>query len=282
MSEQPFQEISIDFITGFPPSQGADGETYDAILVIVDRFTKMGLFIPTIKTLNAASMASLLYKHVECRFGSPLGIVSDRDKLFTSEFWKEFTKTRGILRRLSTAFHPQTDGQTERLHQTIEKILRIHALEGDPLLWSRKLPEAEFTYNNSTHATTGVSSFEALYGYHPRMVEYVEGRNPIKVQGVKERLQRLEQVRKAMRRHWAQAVEAQKKGYNKRHTPIEFRPGDIVGLSTKNFRFKNRKLTLTYIKVKIPKRIGSQAYQVILPTQYSRMHDVFPVSLLEL
>jgi len=154
----------MDFITKLPPCQHKD-RIVDAVLVIVDRFTKVALFVPTSATLTAAELAQLMYEHLECRFGTPLGIVSDRDSLFTSKIWTELSKARQMKQRLSTAYHPQTDGQTERTHQALQHYLRCFS--GAEQQWAPLLPEAEFAYNNSVHVTIGVSPFEALYGYHP-------------------------------------------------------------------------------------------------------------------
>jgi hypothetical protein len=275
---QPFEEISMDFITKLPPCQHKD-RMVDAVLVIVDRFTKVALFVPTSATLTAAELAQLLYEHLECRFGTPLGIVSDRDSLLTSDFWTELSKARQMKQRLSTAYHPQTDGQTERTHQALQHYLRCFS--GAEQQWAPLLPEAEFAYNNSVHVTIGVSPFEALYGYHPRMVDYVPS-SQLKVQGVHERLSKLAQTRERMYVHWQKAVDSQKKYYDARHQWVEFQVGETVGLSTKNFRFKEgKKLAPRFIPVKVTERIGSQAYKVQLPVKYSRLHDVFPVSLLE-
>ncbi|KPM33905.1 hypothetical protein AK830_g12666, partial [Neonectria ditissima] len=276
----PFQEISMDFITGLPNSARADGEEYDAILVIVCRMTKYAMFLPCKKTITAAQLAQLLHEHVECKFGSPEGIVSDRDKLLTSQFWKELMIERATRRRLSTAYHPQTDGQTERTNQTVGKYLRIFAGKA-PQRWAAQLPEAEFAYNNSQHSSIGVSPMQALYGYHPRVVEYVPQHSRTTVQGVTERIETLRRVRAEARACWEQAVESQAKNYNKRHIEQEYKVGQIVGLSTRNFRFKHRKLAPKFIRVAIAERIGKQAYRVHLPKQYRRMHDVFPVSLIE-
>jgi hypothetical protein len=281
LPEEPFQEISLDFITGLPESSVQDRRC-DAILVIVDRFTKLALFIPTRKSISAADLAQIFYKEVECRFGTPLGIVSDRDSLLTSEFWKEFCREREIKRRLSTAYHPQTDGQTERTHQTLQKYLRSYCGQ-DPTYWARVLAEAEFSYNNRVHDTIGVSPYMALYGYNPRMVEYVADRTDGKVQGVKERMKRFAEVRRSMAEHWEAAVASQKRYYDRRHSPVEFKKNQIVGLSTRNFPFKAgmRKLAPTFIRTRIVEKVGTQAYRVVLPTKYRRLHDVFPVSLLE-
>lgn len=283
LPSHPFQEISMDFITGLPESSRDNGLVYDAVLVIVDRFTKLALFIPTQKTLNAAGLARILWEEVECRFGTPLGIVGDRDTLFTSQFWREFADHRQITRRLSTAYHPQTDGQTERTHQSLQKFLRTRCVVA-PTVWATELPAAEFSYNNSRHSSLGISPFQALMGYNPRMVAYVPGRMKTSVEGVRERLARMEHVREQMAEHWASALRSQAKHYNGRHTPMEYREGQVVGLSTKHFRFKGKgakKLAPRFIRVVITGRVGSQAYRVQLPAKYSRLHDVFPVSLLE-
>lgn len=279
LPEGPWQEISLDFITGLPSSYRDDGKVYDAILVIVDRFTKMALFIPTYKTLTAAELARILYEQVECHFGTPLGIVSDRDHLLTSKFWAEWCVVRETQRRLSTAYHPQTDGQTERTHQMLEKWLRTCC---DSQHWASHLHEAEFAYNNRRHNTIGVSPFEALYGFHPRMTEFIPGRQSPKVQGVIERLRKTAAIRQEMQRHWEQAVQTQQEWYNRRHQEMHFEAGQIVGLSTKTLRFKeSKKVHPTYIRVRILRKVGQQAYQVKLPDKYSRVHDVFPVSSLE-
>lgn len=280
LPSHPFQEISLDFITGLPESARSNGESYDAILVIVCRMTKYAMFIPTTKKLKATGLAALLYEHVESRFGTPEGIVSDRDKLITSKFWADLMKERAILRRLSTAYHPQTDGQTERTHQTLEKYLRAYAGD-EPDRWAIQLLEAAFAYNNSWHSTIGVSPNEALYGYHPRCVEYVPSEARTNVQGVAERLEILGRVRKLARDHWHRASESQSKYYNARHKPQAYHRGQYVGVSTKNWRFKHPKLAPRFIRVKILARHGEQAYAVELPKIYQRMHNVFHVSLLE-
>ena len=113
----------MDFITQLPISQ-IGAEEYNAILTIVDRYTKMAIFLPVQDTINAAGMAELLHKEVELRYGCPSGIVSDRDSRITSKFWAEICYYSFIKRRMSTAFHPQTDGQTEVLNRIVESYLR--------------------------------------------------------------------------------------------------------------------------------------------------------------
>jgi Chromo (CHRromatin Organisation MOdifier) domain/Integrase zinc binding domain len=279
LPEHPWQEISMDFITGLPMSSNRQGERLDAILVVVDRFTKAALFIPTEKTLTAPGLAALLYELVECRYGTPEGIVGDRDKLFTSTFWKEYSEQLAMKRRLSTAYHPQTDGQTERVHQTIEHYLRSFAAQSHT--WAPLLPEAQFAYNNSFHSTIGTSPNHALYGYHPRVVDGPPS-DESKVQGVRERIRHVSEIRSRARDCWKRATESQTRYYNRRHQEKEYDRGQIVGLSTKNFRFKDgHKLAPTYIRVRILERVGKQAYKVALPTKYAKIHNVFPVAMIE-
>jgi len=164
--KQPWESVSMDMITGLPPSADADSKAYDAILVIVDRFTKMAKYFPVRKTIGAVDMAQLFHDHIICAFGTPASIVKDRGSIFTSQFWSSLCFYMKARRRLSTAFHPQTDGQTERQNQMLEHYLRcyINYRQDD---WVKWLPQAEFAYNNAAHSLTGTSPFFAMYGYNP-------------------------------------------------------------------------------------------------------------------
>jgi len=132
----------MDFIMDLPKSDG-----YDTILVVLDRLTKMSHFIPYSKELDARQFANLLMKEIVRLDGLPHGIITDRGTLFTPDLWMETTGKLGIERRLSTAFHPQTDGQTERTNAILEQFLRayINYQQDD---WCGSLPVAEFAYNN--------------------------------------------------------------------------------------------------------------------------------------
>jgi hypothetical protein len=123
--ERPWQEVSLDFITQLPWSYIGTAK-YDAILVIVDHYTKMAKFIPTTTNLAAPEFAAVFYENIELKYGSLRGIVSDRDTRITSKFWAEVCSYSLIKRRLSTAFHPQTDGQTEILNRILENYLRLY------------------------------------------------------------------------------------------------------------------------------------------------------------
>ena len=161
LPSSPWTYISVDFITDLPESKGNKN-----IMVVVDRFTKMAHFIPTAKR-ESAVVARLFLENVWKYHGLPLDVVSDRDGVFTGHFIADLYKFLGIKRSMSTAFHPQTDGQTERLNQTIEHFLRTYCnYEQDN--WTEMLPMAEYAYNNSKHAATKITPFYANYGYEPR------------------------------------------------------------------------------------------------------------------
>jgi len=162
----PWQSIAMDFITELPASEG-----HDQLWVIIDRFTKMAHFLPLrTEGKTAADLAVIFAREVWKYHGLPTNIVSDRDSRFTSETWKEFLRLLGIWPQMLTAFHPQTDGQTERLNQTIEAYLRAFvSKEQDD--WVCLLPMAEFVYNNSTTTGNGMSPFYANYGFHPAAMD---------------------------------------------------------------------------------------------------------------
>jgi hypothetical protein len=153
----------MDHVGALPESKG-----HDAILVVVCRLTKQAIFIPVRTDDTAPQLADHFVRHVFSKHGLPADIVSDRGSLFVSKFWASLCKALEIQSNLSTAYHPQTDGQTERTIQTLEQYLRtfINYQQDD---WYDQLPLAEFVYNNAPHSATGVSPFFANKGFHPRL-----------------------------------------------------------------------------------------------------------------
>jgi transposase InsO family protein len=281
---QPWEQVTMDFIVGFPPVMGRDGMEKDAILVVVDRFTKMVRFFPVTTEIRSQELAELLHHEIHLKYGVPRGYVSDRGSVFTSQFWGDLCYLMKIQQRLSTAFHPQTDGQTERANQTLIQYLRCFATE-NPMIWASVLPEAEFVCNNATNATTGATSFFAFMGYHPQIHEWVED-TPSEGKmhpNAAERMRKLQEIRGKLTRHWQEAVKRQKTQYDKKHKEQEFRQGQLVLLSTQNLTLETpKKMTPKFIgPFRILGRVGSLAYRLSLPEKYSRLHDVFPVSLLE-
>lgn len=161
-----WKHISMDFIEGLPKSG-----SYNCILVVVDRFSKYAHFLPLSHPFTALQVAVTFMNNIFKLHGLPKVIVSDRDKVFTSNLWKELFKLLGTELHKSSAYHPQTDGQTERLNQCLETYLRcfVHSC---PTKWSSWLALAEFWYNTSYHSSLGNTPFFVLYGNHPQQLGF--------------------------------------------------------------------------------------------------------------
>jgi hypothetical protein len=279
-----FEEVSLDFITGLPPARDRTGCAFDAILVIVCRFSKMAIYIPAQKSWDAKEFAEAYFKEIILKFGVQNGIVSDRGSVFTSAFWAEICYQLQVKRRLSTAFHPQTDGQTERQNQTLEQYLRIFttASQDD---WVSLLPIAQFAYNNSVHDSTKTTPFYAVYGKHPILtMPPVDSRQEGEVPSAIDRVKRIHAARKSLTEHLKAAQEYQRRYHNKSHKPESFRQGDLVLLSTKHLHLRHqpsKKLSSKFVgPFRVQDAVGTQAYRLILPPNY-RIHNVFHISLLE-
>ncbi|GJP33387.1 hypothetical protein CLOM_g17931 [Closterium sp. NIES-68] len=158
---RPWQQVTMDYVTGLPAGPSRN----DAILVVVDRLTKMAHFIACQQTIIAEQTARLFLTNVIRLHRLPSAIISDRDPKFTSNFWRHLWDQFGTKLQFSSAYHPQTDGQTERVNQTMEQL--IHTTCTDPSTWEQSLPLLEFAYNNATSATTNQSPFFLNYGQDP-------------------------------------------------------------------------------------------------------------------
>ena len=154
----------MDLITQLPPS----AEGYTAIAVFVDRLSKMARLVPCHDTTTAEQFADLFVNTVFRSHGMPRELISDRDTRFTSEFWAALTQRLGVTRAMSSAFHPQTDGQTERVNRIIEDMLR-HFIDPSHGNWVRLLPLVEFAYNDSWHETAKAIPFVLNYGRRPAL-----------------------------------------------------------------------------------------------------------------
>lgn len=157
-----WQSISMDFVEGLPSSRGKN-----CILVIVDRFSKYAHFVPLSHPFTAFTMAKLFLQHVYRLHGLPTSIISDRDRVFTSQLWQELFRLPGVSLKMSTAYHPQTDGQTERVNQCMEMFLRCF-VNACPHKWIDWIYLAEYWYNTTWHSSLGFSPFYVLYGHKPR------------------------------------------------------------------------------------------------------------------
>jgi transposase InsO family protein len=161
VQEKPWEDISIDFVTGLPECEG-----YDAIWVVVDRWSKMRHFIPCRTTVDARGVAEMFLREVVRLHGLPKMIISDRGPQFAAMFWKRLCEQLGVDRWLSMTFHRQTDGQTERMNASMEQFLRIFtSYQQDD--WVQWLPLAECAANNGTSETTKCSAFFAVRGVDP-------------------------------------------------------------------------------------------------------------------
>ncbi|CAI7869348.1 unnamed protein product [Closterium sp. NIES-54] len=170
--ERPWQQVTMDFVTGMPARPSGN----DAVLVAVDRLTKMAHFAPCRTTITAKETARLFIPTVVQLHRIPSAIISDRDPKFTSKFWKEKWAQYGTKLQFSSAYHPQTDGQTERTNQTMDQLIRINC--SDPARWEDSLAMLEFAFNNAPSSTTNHSPFFLNYGMDPMVPTTTTLENP--------------------------------------------------------------------------------------------------------
>src|ERR1700743_371535 len=224
--DQPWRSIAMDFITDLPNSNG-----YDTILVVIDRLTKMSHFIPCQKDLNARQFATLFMQHIVRLHGIPRDIITDRGSLFTSELWKETTKNLGIERRLSTAFHPQTDGQTERTNAILEQYLHSY-INYQQDNWSNLIAIAEFAYYNVYQETIKTTPFYANYGRNPehQLMNHI-------ITGKGTTAENMENLHQTLRDEMNNAQIRQKENYNQHRKPDpNLKSGDMVWFIPRNVK----------------------------------------------
>ena len=278
--EHPWQHISWDFVTGLPEADGKD-----AVLVVVCRLTKMRHLIPCSERTSAKDLADLFVANVWRLHGLPETIVSDRGSTFASEFWSQLCSRLGIQPRLSTAFHQQTNGQTERMNAIFEAYLRAYvAYQQDD--WLRLLPLAEFVGNNTESETIGTTLFFANSGCHPKMNFELDqpaqaNLDALDADSQARRLQEIhEHCRVNMR--WAQDRYKEFADRNRLPAPV-YRPGDKVWLDARNITTTRPCRKLDYKRLgpfTVKRAIGSHAYELDLPATL-RIHPVQHTWLLE-
>ena len=285
--EWKWDKVTMDFVEGLPRTPTG----HDSIWVVVDRLTKVAHFIPISKGTPAMKLADLYQREIVRLHGIPQVITTDRDSLFTSHYWRELHQALGTKLQFSTAFHPQTDGQTERVNQILEDMLRSCVLDFGGT-WERHLPLVEFAYNNSYQSTIGMAPYEALYGRRCRSpIHWHESgekkhlKDQIGIQRGPDLIQQMVDKVQLIRQRMLEAQSRQKSYADNRRRELSFDVGDKVFLKVSPIRGvmrfgKRGKLSPRYVgPYEILERIGDVAYRVALPPTLA-VHDVFHVSML--
>lgn len=271
--------VTMDLITQLPPTTRG----HDAVFTIVDKLSKRTLFLPTTTNVTAVGLAQLYFDQVFRHHGLPRTIVSDRDPRFTSKFWDSLFGLLDTKLAMSTSFHPQTDGQSERANRTLEDMLRAYCHDRQDT-WDTRLAAAEFAYNNSVNDSTGFTPFFLDSGRHPHTpATLLSGTSRPSYNVASERF--LTQWRSDIehaKTNIRAAQERQAKYANLKRRDYAFRVGDRVLLSSKDINLKDLtpKLRLKYLGPwKIIKVISPVAYKLDLPLSL-KVHPVFHISKL--
>uniref|UniRef100_A0A672HVL4 Gypsy retrotransposon integrase-like protein 1 n=1 Tax=Salarias fasciatus TaxID=181472 RepID=A0A672HVL4_SALFA len=270
---RPWSHIALDFVTGLPPSSGKT-----VILSIVDRFSKAAHFVPLDKLPSARETADLLVSEVVRVHGIPADIVSDRGPQFTSDVWRAFCAALGATVSLTSGFHPQSNGQTERLNQEMETLLRCATAE-DPLAWSAHLPWVEYAHNSLVCSSSGLSPFQCSLGYQPPLFPSQE--RELAVPSVQAAMRRCERVWKRARAALLRSSRQMEQQANRKRTPAPcYSPGQRVWLRAKDLPLKveSRKLAPRYVgPFEVDRIINPSAVRLKLPASM-RIHPTFHVS----
>ncbi|KAG8503904.1 hypothetical protein CXB51_001877 [Gossypium anomalum] len=259
--EWKWDRVTMDFVTGLPLTL----KKKDAIWVVIDKLTKSAHFIPIRMDYSLDKLAELYISEIVRLHGVPLSIISDRDPRFTSRFWKKLQEALGTKLSFSTAFHPQTDGQSERVIQVLEDMLRCCVLEFQGS-WEKYLPLVEFAYNNSYQSSLKMAPYEALYGRKCRTPLYWTELKENQIYGV-DLVKETEEKVKIIRDCLKAASDRQKSYADLKRKGIEFG--------------KKGKLSPRFIgPFEVIERVGPLAYRLALPIELEKIHNVFHVSML--
>jgi hypothetical protein len=280
--ETRWETVSMDFIMQLPMTKQGN----DAIMVVVDKLSKQAHFIPTKTNVSAPEVASLFFREIVRHHGVPKNVISDRDPRFTSLFWKALWQQLGTKLSMSTAYHPQSDGQTEVTNKTLENMLRAYA-DYRQDNWDECLTSAEIAYNNSVQVSTGYTPYYLNCGQHPNLPivdavnEEAKSNNPT----VNELLSRMHEAITTAKANLQAAQQRQSHYANQHRRELIFTVGDQVMLSTVNFRVMNPDRTVKLMPrfigpLRVKKVVSDVAYELQLPPSL-KVHPVFHVSKLK-
>jgi hypothetical protein len=275
--------VSMDLITALPRSRSGN----DAIVVFVCKLTKMVHYVATTTNVTAPQLATLFMREVVRLHGVPEAILSDRDPRFTAHFWRAFWAQLGTTLTMSTAYHPQTDGQTERANRTLEEMLRsrVNFAQSD---WDEHLAAAELAANNAQQSSTGFSPFYLNYGQEVQLPldQAIAGLRPSNNPAASERIKRLAADLARARQHIEQAQKRQAHYADQHRRAVTFKVGDQVLLSTDHLKLtgsekRTPKLTYKFLgPFKVKRVINDNAYELDLPAQL-QIHPVLNISRLK-
>ncbi|KAD3068716.1 hypothetical protein E3N88_36596 [Mikania micrantha] len=275
-----WEDLAMNFIVGLPPSKG-----FNVILVVVDHLSKYAHFLLLKHPYTARYVADLFIKEIIRLHGIPKSIVSDQDPLFLSKFWQEIFRSMGTQLNMSSAYHPEFDGQSEVINCCLEAYLRCFAVD-QARNWATWIPWAEYWYNSTFHGSTGTTPFEAVYGRRaPSVLQFVPGE--LRVEKVAQKLRDRDEALKQLKLHLANAQGSMKYHADKKRREVTFEVGEWVYVKLKPHHQLSVRQTIHqklaanfYGPFQILAKVGPVAYKLQLPP-ISKIHPVFHVALLK-
>ena len=231
-----WQDVSIDFITDLPRSRNGE----DSIMVVVDHATKMVHLVPCRKTLTTSGAAELYWRNIVKLHGVPKAIHSDRGPQFIGAVWRGLWSLTGTSLRYGTTYHPQSQGQVERMNSVVEQMIRCllsdHSCKSH---WKEVLPTAELAINSLPNRSTGYSPFFLMYGYNPVLpIELIKGDEVVGTKMVSTFVTRMKMIWQKAQAQLKKSVRMQEECYNRKHRDVRYAVGDFVLLNTQNLRVK--------------------------------------------